>query len=137
MKYMNSYPKILGTIFAIGILVIGIAPLINSNNQAVAFDFNVSDFNCIAVIGKDNCNIDNSSTEVTTTNNVDNSTTNIDNSTTNNIDNRSFNTTSQVGSVECTGTTSASINQEGNEDTATTTQTLDFCRDIGSIVLPN
>jgi hypothetical protein len=59
---MISYSKILGTIFAFGILIIAIIPTLNI--QANAIDLDLSDFRCIAqagVIGDNFCNNDNRS----------------------------------------------------------------------------
>jgi len=75
---MISYPKILGTMFACGIVLMAFAPMFNSLVNAADID-NV-DFHCVANFAPNGCNEDNSVTH--TTNNVDNSTTtNFNNST--------------------------------------------------------
>lgn len=75
---MNSYSKLLGTIFAAVAIIASIATTLD--NLANAIDIGNVDFHCIANFAPDGCNQDNSVTQ--TTNNVDNSTTtNINNST--------------------------------------------------------
>lgn len=67
---MNSYSKILGTIFVLT-TVMTMSPFLFSI-QANAIDFDFDDFKCIAMVGKNvSCDEDNSVTE--TTNNIDNS----------------------------------------------------------------
>ena len=70
MNYMNSYPKILGTIFVLT-TVMTMSPFLFSI-QANAIDIDFDDFKCIAMVGQNvSCDEDNSVTQ--TTNNIDNS----------------------------------------------------------------
>lgn len=137
MNNMNSYSKILGTIFAFGVIVMTFAP--NLNTMVKAVDIDLSDFECIAPvgnIGNNICSEDNSSNKETTTDNVDNSTTNIDKNIINNIDNRTSNIVNTV-SDSCNGQATGSITQEGGNESATLSQTQQLCTGLGAISLPN
>ena len=91
---MNSFSKLLGTIFAAVAVITGFAPTLG--NLASAIDIDDVDFHCIANFAPDSCNQDNSVTQ--TTNNIDNSTTtNFNNSSFVECRDNSFNSLIAVG----------------------------------------
>ena len=120
MKYMNSYPKILGTIFIVMVTLVGISPFLSSAN---AMDVNFSDLQCIVQIGTVNNDCSHDNTEAsTTTNNIDNPTINNNNSLTN----------------SCNGQRDGFLSiTNSNNTTAQDVSSQDWCRGLGAISLPN
>lgn len=104
------------------------------NSQVNAMDVDLSGIRCIVQIGSscNDCSHGNNdaTTTTTTTNNIDNSTT------VNKYDNRTSIIKNTIND-SCNGHGISTISQEGENETASITQTQYLCPGLGALSLPN